>query len=186
MDAAVTRKPKTRFYQVRVDRGMEWARIWITDDGCISILSDYGNFGYWFGGPGCEFRRFLTGCGVEYISNKLRAGEEEFDEPATRRAARDLVLHNRRKKRIDKETARDEWQLVCDVDWGDEYSRCRWYFEETKLVDDYGACDVLQYRTPMQVQMFMKHLWPLFIRQLKVELAVEATEAELRFPGVHD
>ncbi len=169
------RKPKTRFYQVRVDpsQGMEWARIWITDDGCISILSDWGNFGYWFGSPGCEFRKFLTGCDDGYLSNKFRDGEEEFDQQATERNARDLVLRNRRAGTLTKEQAADEWRAVCAVDWGDEYLRSRWYFEETKLVD-YGASEVLRFRTPMRVQMFVKHLWPLFIVQLKSELADEA------------
>lgn len=176
------RKPKTRFYQVRVEKGTEWARIWITDDGCISIVSDYGNFGYWFGSPGCEFRKFLTGCDDSYLSNKFRDGEEEFDEKATRRNARDLVLRNRRDGTLTKEAAQDEWRLVCEVDWGDEYQRARWYFEETKLAD-YGACEILRYRTPMRVQMFVKHLWPLFIAELETELAAEAA---LTHPGFVD
>lgn len=177
----MTRLPETRFYQVRKER-LAWARIWITTDGCISIISDYGDFGYWFGSPGCEFRRFLTGCGDSYLMNKFSGGKEEFDRDATERAARDLVLENRRDRTLTKEGAREEWQQVCDVDWDDEYSRARWYFEETKLVD-YGASDVLHYRTPMHVQMFVKELWPLFIEQLKAELAAESEHAH---PGFMD
>lgn len=175
---------KTRFYQVQLEsRRNEWARIWVTDDGCISILSDYGNFGYWFGSPGCEFRKFLTGCGPDYLMSKLKDGEEEFDEPATRRAARDLVLGARREKAIDKETARAEWESVLAVDWGSEYDRCRWYFEETKLIGDYGAADVPHFRVPMRVQMFVKELWPLFIAQLQAELAAESASVH---PGFTD
>ncbi len=180
VEEPVKRNPKTRFYQVRVAKGTEWARIWITDDGCISIVSDYGNFGYWFGSPGCEFRKFLTGCDDYYLSNKFRDGETEFDEQATRRAARDLVLRNRRDGSLTKEQAHDEWERVCAVDWGDEYQRSRWYFEETKLAD-YGACEILKYRTPMQVQMFVKHLWPLFIAELKAELREEAAAQQVEF-----
>lgn len=58
----------------------------------------------------------------------------------------------------------------------------RWYFEETKLVE-YGASDVLKFRTPMHVQMFVKHLWPLFIAEIKAELATEAANAH---PGFVD
>lgn len=178
------RNPKTRFYQVRVadGRGSEWARIWITDDGCISIVSDYGNFGYWFGAPGGEFRRFLTGCGDDYLMNKFAEGEKELDQSATERAAKDLVLGNRRDRTLTTEQAQDEWDAVCAVDWQDEYVRSRWYFEETKLVDC-GACDVLQYRTPMRVQMFVKVLWPLFVECLEAELAIEASQAH---PGFFD
>jgi hypothetical protein len=175
-------KPITRFYQVRVPNGHEWARIWITSDGCISILSDYGNYGYWFGSPGCEFRRFLTRCDDDYLGRKFTQGEREFDERLTARAARDLVLSNRRDGTLTKEQARDEWDAVLGVDWCDEYSRSKWYFEETKLVDC-GATEVLQYRTPMQVQMFLKVLWPLFIEQLRAELASEAAQAH---PGFVD
>jgi hypothetical protein len=174
----VNPNPVTRFYQVRVEKGHEWARIWITNDGCISIISDYGNFGYWFGSPGCEFRKFLTRCGDDYIQNKLSMGEEQLDQQATERAAKRLVLTNRRDKSLSREQARDEWDAVCAVEWDSEYSRCKWYFEETKLVD-YGACEVLQYRTPMRVQMFVKLLWPLFVAALKAELAAEPTIDEL-------
>jgi hypothetical protein len=174
--------PKTRFYQVRVPKRSEWARIWITDDGCISILSDYGDFGYWFGSPGCEFRRFLTRCGPDYLMSKFKNGEEEFDENATRRNAQEMVLRARREREIDKETARDEWDAVCNVDWSDEYSRSRWYFEETKLVDC-ATSDVLEFCVPMQVQMFVKEIWPLFVAQLQAELDAESASAH---PGFTD
>jgi hypothetical protein len=175
--------PITRFYQVRVAKGHEWARIWITSDGCISIISDYGDFGYWFGSPGCEFRRFLTGCGDDYLANKFSAGEQEFDDRATLKAARKLVLDARRDKSIDRETARDEWEQVNNVDWSSEYDRSKWYFEETTLVGDYGAAEVLQYRTPNHVTYFLKILWPLFVEKLKAELALEAANAH---PGFTD
>ncbi len=176
------RFPKTRFYQVRVPNRSEWARIWVTDDGCISVMSDYGDFGYWFGSPGCEFRRFLTGCGDDYLLNKFSSGEQEFDSHATERAARDLVLESRREKSIDRETAREEWDAVCNVDWSCEYSRSKWYFEETKLVDC-AVSDVLKFRVPMHVQMFVKELWPLFVAQLRAELDAEDA---LAHPGFTD
>lgn len=172
----------TRFYQVRVAKGHEWARIWITADGCISILSDYGDFGYWFGDPGGEFRRFLTRCDDYYIQNKFSGGKKELDEQATEKAARRLVLEARRDRLIDRYQARDEWEAVSQVEWCSEYSRCKWYFEETQLVE-IGATEVLQYRTPTRVRLFVERLWPIFIEQLKAELAVESA---LAHPGFED
>ncbi len=164
----------TRSYQVRVQgRGSEWARIWITDDGCISIVSDYGNFGYWFGGPGCEFRKFLTRCGDDYLANKFADGERDLDQEATSKAARKLVLDARRSRGIGRELARREWDYVKQVDWSSEYDYCKWYFEETKLVDC-AVSDVLTYIIPNRVTYFLKVLWPLFVEQLKAELAREA------------
>jgi|GEM_PF-2930322 hypothetical protein len=165
--------PTTRFYQVRaVEHRSEWARIWITDDGCISILSDYGNYGYWFGAPGGEFRRFLTNCGDDYITNKLSEGRRNLDQRATELNAKRLVLRARRDRSIDRETARDEWNAVRDVEWDNEYSRSKWYFEETKLVD-YGATEVLVYDYPQQLQAFVRVLWPVFIAALTEEIKRE-------------
>jgi len=173
--------PTTRFYQVRGEH-RTWARIWITSDGCISIFSDYGVFGYWFGAPGGEFRKFLTGCGDDYLRDKFSDGEREFDQSGTERAAKDLVLRARRDQDIDREEAREEWDAVLGVDWGCEYSRSKWYFEETKLVD-WAASEILQRRIPMHVQMFVKELWPLFMAELEAELAAEAA---LTHPGFTD
>jgi len=172
--------PTTRFYQVRVKNGLEWARIWITSDGCISIVSDYGNFGYWFGSPACEFREFLVRCGDDYLQKKLSDGRKEIDAQATEKCAKRLVLEARRARSLDRQPSRDEWEALAQVEWCSEYSRCKWYFEETQLS---GATEVLQYRTPMNVQMFLKVLWPLFVEKLEAELAAEA---ELAHPGFTD
>jgi hypothetical protein len=114
--------------------------------------------------------------------SKFKSGEEEFDQNATRRNARELVLRARREKEIDRETARVEWDAVCDVDWSDEYSRSRWYFEETKLVE-YGASEVLVFRVPLMIQTFVEQLWPLFVEKLQAELDAEAA---LAHPGFTD
>lgn len=61
--------PASRFYMV--SHQGDWARIWVTDDGSIVILSSYGAFGYWFTHPGCEIRRFLSGSGPDYLAGKF-------------------------------------------------------------------------------------------------------------------
>lgn len=160
-------KPKTRFYQVRVVKGSEWARIWLTNDGCISIISDYGNYGYWFGAPACEFRRFLIGCGDDYIHNKLSAGEHETDGEATDKNVRAQICALRRSGDLTREEAREEWELRSRTEWCNDFDVGIWYMG-TKLTD---AHELICYRTPMRVQMFVKVLWPLFIEQLRVELS---------------
>jgi len=104
--------PTTRFYEVKPGKS-GWARIWLTDDGCISILSDWGNYGYWFGSPGCEFRLFLTGCDDDYLGNKFAGGKTEFDGEETADAARELILRHRREQRLSAEDARNEWNQPC-------------------------------------------------------------------------
>lgn len=65
-----TPQPKTRFYQIKPGES-GWARIWTTDDGCLSCLSDWGIHGYWWGNPGQEFRAFLVGRDADYITGCL-------------------------------------------------------------------------------------------------------------------
>ncbi len=171
--------PKTRFYQVRPKNDLGWARLWITSDGCISVVSDYGNFGYWFGAPGCEFRQFLTQCDDDYLMNKFSAGKREVDGDQTREAVKETILSARRRGSMDKARAGEEWDLMKETDFWDEYSRFRWH-EETQISD---AFEDIRTRYPSQVFHFMKKMWPLFIAELKAEIAAEAA---LAHPGFVD
>lgn len=162
--------PETRFYQVRVPARSEWARIWITDDGCITTISDHGNYGYWFGAPGGEFRRFLIGCNDDYLSNKFSGGKREIDEHATERGVKERICRLRRAGRLSREEAADEWELQRSTSWTDAHDQMRWY--NTTRLDD--AAEVLVHRCPIQVTMFFKVLWPLFVEKLKAELRAEA------------
>ena len=173
--------PQTRSYTVR--RGLEWARIWITDDGCFTTLSDHGNFGYWWSCPGCEFRKFLCEMDDYYLSRKLAVGRHEFDGEASVKTIRSRICDLRRQQCLTREQAQAEWDLVHpkpSSGWGDgmrgafsnmdnEIEAHEWYVA-TDLGD---AAELLKYRTPMQIQMFIKRLWPLFVAQLREELAQE-------------
>lgn len=192
--------PTTRFYYLRSGgqsfwrassaaraRVAAWARIWITDDGCFTTISDHGNYGYWWTAPGCEFRKFLCGCNTDYLANKLRHGETEFDGEESVKQIRRHICEWRRDGTLSRERAAEEWELVHPKPEGrwargrhssmvNEIEANRWY-EETKLDD---ASELLCYRTPMQLQMFLKHLWPLFVEKLKLELALEAKQGGAR------
>lgn len=164
--------PLTRFYEIKPGRS-GWARIWITDDGCITIMSDWGNYGYWFGDPAMEFRAFLLGCDNDYLGRKFSAGETELDADATARGIKERILHSRRYGSWSKALARVEWQLVKSTYFDDEHAR-QWWYEHTELSD---ASDALCYRTPRKVQFFLKNVWPLFVGQLRAELAGEPAVA---------
>jgi len=182
----MTRKiPQTRLYTVRTREFGGWARIWITDDGCFTTISDYGNYGYWWGDPGCEFRQFLCQVDDYYLGRKLAAGRREFDGEASVKAIRNRICHLRRQQELTREQAQAEWELVHPKPTGwsglsrrglfssmnNEVEAHEWYLE-TKLDD---PAELLSYRTPMQIQMFIKRLWPLFTEQLRAELAQEAS-----------
>ena len=162
--------PITRFYEIRPKSG--WARIWLTDDGCISIISDHGTFGYWFGSPGCEFREFLLDCGDDYLGGKFSRGKTEFDGEATVDLIRERILHLRRHTNISRGDARREWEKLPTVfDSPEDFSS--WVCESTHIRDAY---ELSCYVTPWNVQHFLKHQWPLFVAQLKAELDAEQTQ----------
>lgn len=167
--------PVSRFYQVRVPNRSEWARIWITDDGCITTISDHGNYGYWFGAPGCEFRKFLTGCGDDYILNKLSAGERDVNHSLTLAAVRKKLWDMMGDGDIGKGEADEEEAQLDDVDFANGESRGMW-FSRTRL-DAMTASECIVREYPIQVQMFVKVLWPLFVAQLRMELSAEADAA---------
>lgn len=164
----------TRMYTIRTP-SRAWARIWITDDGCFTAISDHGNHGYWWGSPGGEFRRFLTHCDDSYLIGKLSGGQQEYDGEATRQAIRDTLkrLHD------EGEDTHEELIRLADAELSEIPGFTRW-------VDDPGEesggrilgyeerCFLAVYRPPIRVQMFVKHIWPHFIEQLRAELASEA------------
>jgi hypothetical protein len=68
--------PVTRFYQIKPGES-GWARIWITDDATFTCVSDWGNYSYWWGGPGCEFRLFLARCDDSYLTGCFLGGDRK-------------------------------------------------------------------------------------------------------------
>lgn len=179
------RKPLTRFYAVRGEH-REWARFWLTDDGCLTILSDFGNYGYWWWDiADSDFREFLIGCDNDYVMRKLADGRREFDGEATVKRIRDWIVRLRRDGDLSREDAAFEWNLVHPkpdaLPWRspdergafscmtNEVEAHEWY-QQTRLSD---ATELLEYSLPVQLQMFMQRLWPLFVEQLDAELDAE-------------
>ncbi len=161
----------TWFYQVR-PRATGWARAWVTSDGCLSIMSDWGNYAYWWGSPVGDFREFLCGCEPGYyITTKLAGGKTEIDHDRTVRGIKDRILRRRREGGFTREEAHDEWELVEMTDFESERDMWSWY-DDTKLDD---ASEVLCYRPPLQLQMFVKRCWPLLVEAMRADLATPAS-----------
>jgi hypothetical protein len=158
--------PVTRLYEIRAGKS-GWARIWITDDGCITILSDYGNYGYWFGAPDCEFRKFLTDCDDDYLGSKFANGRQVFDGEETVDAIREHILRTRRDKRIDADLARREWDAL-GTSFDNEVEFAYW-LRDTGLGGEFS-----RYVRPHAIGHFLKQVWPLFMAELRRELAQEA------------
>lgn len=160
------KEPTNYFYQVRRSQ-WGWARLWITSDWCLTIMSDWGSFSYWWSPDPYDFREFLCSRDdTDYLANKFSRGEQEIDEAATTRWIQERICRERREQRLTREKARQEWELVQGIDFSDEGDRQHWY-NHTKLDD---AWDALRYRTPMRVQMFLRHCWPLLMVEMRRQL----------------
>lgn len=151
-------RPITRFYQVRVPRpDLGWARIWITDDGCFSTVSDYGNYGYWWGAPGCEFRKFLCGVDSHYLTTKLASGEKEYDDRGTLAAVKQFILGKRRARTWSAVKAREEWELLGKYSSLDSEHDLSQWATETKL-PIYEEFGLVRYETPRQLAAFVERI----------------------------
>jgi len=176
--------PTTRLYQLLPGKS-GWARIWITDDGCFTCISDYGNYGYWWGDPGCEFRKFLTGCDDDYLSGKFSGGAREYDGDRTLKIIREKIIYERRhgERRFDRFAARAEWDRARDV-LDDERGFERWIGncepeDSVRYAVFYEAWDFASYGAPSRVRHFLKNVWPEFVKALRVELEQEAGSGHL-------
>ena len=182
--ASSRRQVISRFYEVR-GQHREWARLWLTDDGCLSILSDFGEFGYWWTHPGCKFREFLTKCDDDYLLRKFAQGEREIDCVATRKAVQELIIGYRRDGIIDRSTARTEYDRAEAVDWANVLELNDW-LNETELPDSWESIhseSLIRHDFPGALRGFMRQLWPLFVQQLKEELRASAVTAATDVDG---
>lgn len=159
--------PTTRFYEINPGKS-GYARIWITDDGCLTCITDWGNYGYWWGAPGCEFRSFLASCDNDYLATKLSGGEREFAGQETVLLVQEKILSMRRHYDLTREQARSEWELLptcfdSEIEFND-------WLHRTKIPD---AWDMAVHERPMRVRQFLKHIWPLFVAKIRHELSSE-------------
>lgn len=168
---------KTWFYDLRFNN-CEWARIWITSDGMISICSDYGNYGYWFGAPGCEIRRFLARVdpGPDgYMAIKLAEGEREYDGDTVLTEVKKYILDHRRHGDMTREDAREEWDLLSEHGKLEHREEFHDWYKETKIDCAY---EFYADKIPGQVQGFMEHCWPRLVEAMQKELDAESAFAE--------
>lgn len=85
--------------------GEGWAVITVHEDGIFQAVSDYGNYGYWWGSHGCrDFREFLCrrsyscpdGEADYYFVSKLGRGDK-YDGEATLKKIKRFIIEARTK-----------------------------------------------------------------------------------------
>lgn len=179
MSATVTTSTATR-YTVRngwawayifVDHGIEPApnltgreRRWVN----VSVISDYGSFGFCWSHIGGDWREFLASLDMHYAMNKMLGPhfrvEMSGDEAA--RQARKIILDDRRARGgISREEARSLWDAV---DLADQDNGARAFFRSWDSWADGKPYDREYYsdrwdKVNPQAEGFWLNIWPHFV-----------------------
>lgn len=131
----------------------------------VSVLSDFGHFGYCWSHIGSRpWWRFLGEISFDYAMNKMLG--RQFDVPLDIDAARDKlrahVIDQRKTDCMSKKDARDLWDAAAICDSGvrfledlDAYSNGAMYRHE--------LWDMRWTQPNPQAVGFWKHIWPHFI-----------------------
>lgn len=161
-----------RQYDLRTDKGRWLARVVICDDGYFSTVSDYGNYGFWWGAAGDCFRSFLCRLEPDYLCGKL-APETVYYGQETEKNIRRRILEWRRDGSLSRDDARREWDLIGEVDIDRLEGFTLWY-QDTRLPD---ASELAEYGHSKQALAFCEVAWPVLCAALRAELAAEAKQA---------
>ncbi len=161
-----------RRYDLRTEERAWLARVVISDDGYFSTVSDYGNYAFWWAHAEMEFRTFLCQLEPDYLCSKIAPGRVYYGHE-TEKNVRRAILDARRRMSISKEDAREEWDLVGEVDLSAAEGFTLWY-QDTKLPDAY---ELSSYGTEPQAVAFAERVWPALRAALQAEMAAERAAA---------
>jgi hypothetical protein len=148
------------------EMGRDGVRHWVH----LSIISDYGEFGYCWSHIGEDWRRFLSGLDMHYAMNKMLGAR--FRVPLTideaEQYGRQTIIQYRREGSLDADDARKLWDGLTDADrdadlgtflrdW-DRCSEGRWYAHDW--------WDHRWDKVNPQAEGFWRDIWPHFVREL--------------------
>lgn len=112
-------------------RGNGWARVYIERDGNVVASSDWGTYSHWWSCPGGDeseplmtrvARHLARPPGRDYLIGKFNAGRPKvFDGDKTMKAIRELILQRHKSGSLDREQARNEWELIEDAESEDAW-----------------------------------------------------------------
>ena len=161
-----------RRYNVRGERDEWLATVFIGADGVFSTVSDYGNYGHYWGSPSCDIRAFLCRVSNDYLAAKL-SPQWATDVDATEVEIKRTIIRLRRDGTLDAEQAREEWELLYCVRDGDSGG---WWAQTTLGQHAYPGDLWQQMRSPQAV-LFVERVMPRLVAMLRAELAAEKAAA---------
>ena len=169
------KKSTVEKYDIRWNRG-EWALFTIDlETNTMQCHSSFGDYAYTWSSPGESFKRFLIGlekdCG--YLLNKVSRPVFDFDESIKR--WKKMIIDYRRDGSIDKEAARDCWQVVVDCEsYGvEEEGYCYSIVADSSTITEhfFDAWETFAgVKTfPAAAMTFGKVIWPMLCKVLREE-----------------
>lgn len=168
-------------YFLRTDRPFEWAVILVADEGgLLSIVSDWGSWShYWPNHGDPSFKHFLVRMGTghpDYLICKLGGSKKDFDFDASVRKLKLATGRAYRDKRISKERCQDAIAEVENLEHtgsADDFARQLMDSGEFGFLDFEELSAATVKRDSGALLGFLERLWPLFVGQLRAELAAD-------------
>lgn len=170
-------------YDLPNENGEGWAVIFVTSDGFLSAVTDYGSYGYFWSHHGCsDFRKFLLRPerDPDYLLSKL-SERNCWDGHATCQSVKRAIIELRRDGTWTSDEAREEWDLIvddCDSFYTSE-DFGRW-LEQTKMSEawEYGRRVF-----PPAARAFVTKTLPRLAKLLEDELQREQLAAPVYEAG---
>ena len=170
------KKSTVEKYDIRWNRG-EWALFTIDlETNTMQCHSSFGDYAYSWSHPGESFKKFLIGLerDYEYLLGKVSNTEFDFEESI--KNWKEMIIEYRRDGSLDKEAARDCWQVIADCEsYGVEeegYCYCKVAENSTireNFLDAWEIFDGVK-SFPPAAMTFGKVIWPMFCNVLREEL----------------
>jgi hypothetical protein len=164
-------KTTVECYKIRHSSGMYWADITIDaapGKGRIMIASDYGDYQYFWGACGEDFKAFLAKLDIYYTAGKFGCNQW-FDVDASVAAIKKYV----RECRLSKE----EMKVI-----GPQIQELEDYIHEQEFISEFYARkelsrlfeypEIIKDITP-QFKKFWQHVWPVLLGELEKEKVIE-------------
>jgi hypothetical protein len=176
----VTKYPAQCYY---VSNGYDGAtiflRYWPRGDGgssgYISVVGSFGSFGHYFGNCGGDFRSFLCSCDKHYLTGKFFGTEARvFDCDKTIVALKRFLITQRREGNIDKEEAREKFDVLAEAGQNSEEAFFMFLSERWTRFYDWEVYSLGERVMNSQAVGFFDDIWPGFVAELRSELQAVA------------
>ncbi|KKL05566.1 hypothetical protein LCGC14_2604740 [marine sediment metagenome] len=164
---SIVRKSVCDKYNVHLPKGQGWALITVCEaDGSVGIISDYGNWGYFWSRHGCEsLKHFLIGIDEWYSWEKFTGGKKEYNHEKTLERVKEEIVSLRKENTITRVEARE---MVDELKWmKNKHDLYRSDILGEKISEIY---EIFHYDHDHAFVMFHERLWTVFVEHLKEEI----------------